>query len=111
VTARRTRADILADSDKGLPALADAAATVQAVSIDPRERQQLVVKVLVRALEHVRNGSPEPNTRIAGVPATEPELRGGAETAYRRLATLTSDRAERIRLVDAANAVRPRTLA
>jgi len=111
VTARRTRADILADSDKGLPALADAAATVQAVPIDPRERQQLVVKVLVRALEQVRNGSPEPNTRIAGVPATEPELRGGAETAYRRLATLTSDRAERIRLVDAANAVRPRTLA
>jgi serine/threonine-protein kinase PknG len=110
VTARRTRADILAESDKGLPALADAAATVQAVPIDPRERQQLVVKVLTRALDHVRAGGAEPGTRIAGVPATEPDLRAGAEVAYRRLAALTSDRAERVRLVDAANAVRPRTL-
>ena len=113
VTARRTRAEILADSaldTRGLPALADAAATVQAVPIDPRERQQLVVKVLTRALDHVRQGSAEPDTHIAGVPATEPDLRAGAEQAYRRLAALTSDRAERIRLVDAANAVRPRTL-
>jgi len=110
VTARRTRADILADSDKGLPALADAAATVETVSIDPRERQQLVVKVLTRALDHVRNGGPEPGTRIAGVQATEPDLRAGAEQAYRRLAALTADRAERVRLVDAANAIRPRTL-
>jgi serine/threonine-protein kinase PknG len=110
VTARRTRADILADSDKGLPALADAASTVAAVPIDPRERQELVVKVLTRALDHVQHSGAEPNTQIAGIPATEPELRAGAEAAYRRLAALTPNRAERIRLVDAANTVRPRTL-
>jgi serine/threonine-protein kinase PknG len=110
VAARRTRADILADSDKGLPALADAAATVEEVPIDPRERQQVVVKVLTRALDHVQRSGAEPQTQVAGVPATEPNLRAGAEQAYRRLATLTSDRAERIRLVDAANTVRPRTL-
>ncbi|HEY2984663.1 MAG TPA: tetratricopeptide repeat protein [Jatrophihabitantaceae bacterium] len=111
VTARRTRAEVLADSDKGLPALADAAATVEKVPIDPRERQQLVVKVLTQALEHVRQtGRPEPQTRIAGVPATERDLRTGAEQAYRQLASLTPDRLERVRLVDAANAVRPRSL-
>jgi len=111
VTARRTRAEVLADSDKGLPALADAAATVEKVPIDPRERQQLIVKVLTQALEHVRQtGRPEPQTRIAGVPATERDLRTGAEQAYRQLASLTPDRLERVRLVDAANAVRPRSL-
>ena len=111
VTARRTRAEVLADSDKGLPALADAAATVEKVPIDPRERQQLVVKVLTQALEHVRQtGRPEPQTRIAGVAATERDLRTGAEQAYRQLASLTPDRLERVRLVDAANAVRPRSL-
>jgi serine/threonine-protein kinase PknG len=109
VTARRTRADILADSDKGLPALSDAAATVESVPIDPREREQLMVKVLARALEHVQRSGPEPQTHVAGVPATEFELRAGTERAYRRLARLTSDRAERNALVDAANAVRPRT--
>jgi serine/threonine-protein kinase PknG len=110
VTARRTRADILADSDKGLPALADAAATIESVPVDPRERQLLVAKVLTRALDHVRRSGAEPQTQVAGVSATEPELRAGAERAFRQLASLTSDRAERVRLVDAANAVRPRTL-
>ena len=62
-------------------------------------------------LEHVRQtGRPEPQTRIAGVPATERDLRTGAEQAYRQLASLTPDRLERVRLVDAANAVRPRSL-
>ncbi len=110
VTARCTRADILADSDKGLPALADAAATIEAVPIDPRQRQLLVANVLARALDHVRRSGAEPQTQVAGVPATEAKLRAGAEQALRRLAALTSDRAERIRLVDAANAIRPRTL-
>ena len=110
VMARRTRAEVLADSDKGLPALADAVATIERVPIDPRERQQLVVRVLTQALDHVRQTGPEPQTHIAGVPATERDLRGGAEQAYRQLAALTSDRAERVRLVDAANSVRPRSL-
>ena len=51
-----------------------------------------------------------PDARSAACAATEPDLRAAAEQAYRDLATLTSDRAERIRLVDDANAVRPRTL-
>jgi serine/threonine-protein kinase PknG len=110
VTARRTRADVLAQSARGLPALSDAAAAVEGVPIDARERQQFVVTVLTQALDQVRQAGPDPQTHVAGVAATEPDLRAGAEAAYRRLAAMTSDRAERIRLVDAANAVRPRTL-
>lgn len=110
VTARRTRADILAQHARDLPTLSDAAAAVEGVPIDARERQQFVVTVLTRALDQVRRSGPDPHTSVAGVAATEPDLRAGAEAAYRRLAAMTSDRAERIRLVDAANAVRPRTL-
>jgi serine/threonine-protein kinase PknG len=110
VTARRTRAEVLANGDKGLTALADAAATVEALPIDPRERQQLVVQVLTRAIDHVQQSGPDPQTYIAGVQATDHDLRTGAERAYRRLAALTSDPKERVHLVDAANAVRPRSL-
>ncbi|MCW2493492.1 MAG: serine/threonine protein kinase, partial [Frankiales bacterium] len=111
VTARRTRADMLADSDAGLPALSEAVATLARIPIDPLDRQRLVVRVLNRALDHVRNtGRDEPSVRIAGVPAAERDLRQGLERAYRELAGLTSDRVERVRLVDAANDVRPRTL-
>lgn len=52
---------------------------------------------------------PDPGVTIAGIPATERTLRAGAEQAYRDLAMLTTTRAERIRLVDLANAIRPRT--
>ena len=52
----------------------------------------------------------QPLTTIGDVPAVDAELRVAAEAAYRDLATLTSDRQTRIQLVDAANAVRPRTL-
>jgi serine/threonine-protein kinase PknG len=111
VTARRMRAQLLADSNFGLPALADAAATVDRVPIDPLDRQQLIVTLLTRALDQVRTAqTPRPDIHIAGVPATEHALRVGAEQAYRQLAAITPDRAERVRLVDEANAIRPRTM-
>jgi serine/threonine-protein kinase PknG len=111
VTARRTRAEVLAGSDAGLAALSEAVSTLARIPIDPLDRQQLVVRVLNLALEHVRNtGRDEPSVRVASVPAAERDLRQGLERAYRELAALTSDRAERVRLVDAANDVRPRTL-
>jgi serine/threonine-protein kinase PknG len=110
VTARRTRAEILAASNLGLPALADAVRTVEHLPIAPLDRQQLVTKVLTEALERVHGGPGDPSIQIAGVPATERNLRIAAEQSYRALAELTSDRSERVRLVDAANAVRPRTM-
>ena len=45
----------------------------------------------------------------SGCAATEYDLRLGAETAYRQLAALTEHVEERVRLVDAANRIRPRT--
>ncbi|NDO91070.1 serine/threonine-protein kinase [Cellulosimicrobium composti] len=106
VESRTLRAHLLAESGRGLPALADAMASVAAVSIAPRERAELAVGVLRSALETVTTSGPEPTTRIAGVPADEPALRDALEGAYRELASLTDSRDERIVLVDRANEVR-----
>jgi serine/threonine-protein kinase PknG len=110
VDARRRRAELLTRSDRGLDDLTAAAAAVEPLAIDERDRQLMLVRVFTAALAHVRRSGEQPATRVAGVAATEPELRTAAEAAFRRVAMLTSDRAERVRLVDAANAVRPRTL-
>jgi len=106
VESRTLRARLLAGSGRGLPALADAMASVASVSIAPRERAELAVGVLGSALETVTTSGPEPTTRIAGVPADEPALRDALEAAYRELASLTDSRDERIELVDRANEVR-----
>lgn len=80
------------------------------IAIDPRDHLGIVVRILTAAITEVERVGDQPGTMIGGVVATGPELRNAAERAYRDLATLTSDRSERVRLVDAANAVRPRTL-
>jgi serine/threonine-protein kinase PknG len=57
-----------------------------------------------------RNGAtPDPAARLAGRPLVERELRAGLEQSYRDLARMASTAEERIRLVDEANRVRPRT--
>jgi serine/threonine-protein kinase PknG len=110
VAARRRRADLLSAAAPGLAELAAAAASVENITIDRRDRLTILVRVLMAAIAEVLRSGEQPATTIGGVPATEDELRTAAEQAYRDLATLTSDRAERIHLVDEANAVRPRTL-
>ena len=108
--ARRRRAELLTATGPGLADLAAAAASIDGIAIDPRERLTLQARILVAALGSVERNGDQPSTRVGPAIATEVELRAAAERAYRELATLTSDRAERTRLVDAANTVRPRTL-
>ena len=52
-----------------------------------------------------------PGGRLLGCEFTERGLRFGLERSYRAQARLAPDRRRRIELVDAANAVRPRTWA
>ena len=110
VAARRRRAELLTGPGHGLADFAAAAASIENLAIDPRERQVALVAILTAALAEVRRNGEQPSTRVANVKATEPDLRAAAERAYRELAVLTSDRSLRIKLVDEANAVRPRTL-
>lgn len=104
--ARRQRARLLATSDGGIPALAQAMSSVDGVTIDPRDRARLTADVLGRALDLVRRGGPQPAVRIGGYPAQERALRDGLEAAYRTLAGMADSREDKVALVDAANGVR-----
>ena len=106
VEARQLRAGLLAKAGRGLPGLAEALGSIESVTIDPLDRATLRAEVLDAALQQVIAKGEQPQLRIGGVPAVEPDLRDGLEEAYRQLATLATDRAERVRLVDAANGVR-----
>jgi serine/threonine-protein kinase PknG len=105
-SARRRRAGLLADSGRGLPALAEAMGSIESLTIEPRERANLAVDVLQAALAQVQADGPKPDISIAGRPAVEPALRDGLEAAYRDLAGHAPTRTERVHLVDRANAVR-----
>jgi serine/threonine-protein kinase PknG len=109
VEARRQRAGLLAASGRGLPALADAMGSIDRVPIDPLDRARLRANVLEAALRHVVAKGPT-EMEIGGVPAQENALRDGLEAAYRQLASMSDEREERVRLVDAANQVRRWTL-
>jgi serine/threonine-protein kinase PknG len=110
VDARRRRAALLAEQSQGLTSLAAAIDSVENVSIDPIDRQQLLVRVLSNALAEVRASGSQPKVLIGGIRADERSLRDGAEAAYRQLAGMTEDRVDKIALVDKANKVRRWTL-
>jgi serine/threonine-protein kinase PknG len=84
--------------------------SIDSVTIDPLDRARLRANVLHAALLTVVEHGPKQDLRIGGVPADEAPLRDGLEQAYRQLASLSSEREERVRLVDAANRVRRWTL-
>jgi serine/threonine-protein kinase PknG len=95
------------------PGFADvraAAAALESLTLDAEPRTRLTVRVLRAALALLGDGlPPDPAAKLAGVALTEDDLRRGLERCYRALAHRTDDRDARIQLVDAANAVRPRT--
>ncbi|WP_019634868.1 serine/threonine-protein kinase [Actinomadura atramentaria] len=80
------------------------------LEVDELRRARLAVEVLHAALDSVRHGRAGGPATVFGVPLAEQPLRGRLEETYRVLARHTRDREERRELIDAANAVRPRTL-
>jgi serine/threonine-protein kinase PknG len=94
-----------------LDELRGAAATLQSLSLDPERRARLGVELLLAALPIVEDDGDGavPGETLLGVGLDERDLRTGIERGYRTLAHLAEDADERIRLVDWANAVRPRT--
>jgi serine/threonine-protein kinase PknG len=92
--------------------LVAAASTVERLQLDAVERASLSAEILERALEATLQGRlrPAAGTTLLGHRIDEPGLRVGLEAAYRELARLSDAPLEKYRLVDRANAVRPRTL-
>jgi serine/threonine-protein kinase PknG len=100
--------------DRGNPEIADlqAASTgIEALSLASTQRATLVAELLLSALRSLDGeGIDEaPQILLAGYPLTDRDVRLGLERTYRSLARAADSTAERVRLVDWANRVRPRT--
>jgi serine/threonine-protein kinase PknG len=92
--------------------LTAACAAIDNLALDGEQRAGLTRDLFQAALNLVRTGRvhANPSVTVLGEPLTERRLREGLERAYRTLAHLSPSSDERIRLVDLANQVRPRTL-
>jgi serine/threonine-protein kinase PknG len=95
----------------------DASAVLDRLDVDEVRKTRLEVNLLEAAVAAVTGGAvadgatpADPNAVVRGRRFAERPLRQGLEIAYRRLAAHTADDDERARLVDRANAARPRTL-
>jgi serine/threonine-protein kinase PknG len=98
----------------GRPEIAElhaAAAGIDALVLDGEQHARLTVELLRAALALVARdrGAEDPGVTLGGRPLVESDLRVGLERAYRSLASVAATAAERVRLVDEANRVRPRT--
>jgi len=98
----------------GSPDVADlcaAAAAIDALTLDGEQHGRLTADLLRAALDLVAagRGAEDPAVTLGGHPLVESELRLGLERTYRFLASVAASSRERIRLVDEANRVRPRT--
>lgn len=94
-----------------IAALQLAGAGIEALSLGPTQRASLTADLLLSALTLLEEEAlgEAPGVQLAGHPLTERDVRLGLESTYRSLARVAGGAGERIRLVDWANRVRPRT--
>jgi serine/threonine-protein kinase PknG len=109
--AQTARVRCLLDGLPGITELRAAAAGIDKLALDGEQHGRLTADLLRSALDLVaRDRSAEdPGVTLGGRPLVESELRLGLERTYRSLAAVATTVEERVRLVDAANRVRPRT--
>jgi serine/threonine-protein kinase PknG len=112
--ARIEAARILIRQDRATPGadeLAAASSVAESLSLDGMSKFTLASQILGAALDVVRTRAvKETDTiQVLGNPLQEVRLRAGLEASLRSMARMVTGE-ERIRLVDRANQVRPRTL-
>ncbi len=113
----RSRVEVartLINKDRTSPSvteLKDASSAIEALTLEGMDRHRLTQQILETALTLVtsRSLTPPPDLAILGQPLREVHLRKGLEQALRSMAHLSTG-TEKIRLVDEANRIRPRTL-
>lgn len=99
---------LLAGDAPTIDDLAEAAATVERLQLDAAERASLSAEILERAL--ASGGVGAANATLLGHPLDTVSLRRGLEATYREQARLATDTSQKVRLIDKANAIRPRSL-
>ncbi|MFI5008826.1 MAG: tetratricopeptide repeat protein [Solirubrobacterales bacterium] len=97
--------------DPEIAALQAAGACIEALSLGATQRASLTADLLLSALTLLEGEKidEDPDVQLAGHPLTDHDVRLGLERTYRSLARVADSPDERIRLVDWANRVRPRT--
>lgn len=93
--------------------LVDASSRLERLNLDAERRTRLTAEVLEAAYEWLRApGRPASSgsSKVLGCELEERDVRFGLERCYRTLARLAGSTADRVELVDRANAIRPRTL-
>jgi serine/threonine-protein kinase PknG len=112
VRAARMLVNLDSGAAPGTAELSQASATLTRLALDAEQRARAASELLSAALELLRRKAvrPDPGVHVLGAPLQEEALRTGLERAYRDLARLAPTVADRIRLVDEANRVRPTTL-
>ena len=95
----------------GADELVQASALAESLTLDGMSKFTLSSQILNAALDAVCSRAVKENraVRVLGSPLEETRLRAGLEQSLRSMAGLVTGE-ERIRLVDRANEVRPRTL-
>jgi serine/threonine-protein kinase PknG len=109
----KARAILQARNDVTLNDVVRAATVLEGLPLTGERRTRLESEVFAAAINAITSGRNDGGHAPAFVlsrPPTEQEMRLGLEAAYRALARYAPARSERIKLVDAANRVRPRTL-
>jgi serine/threonine-protein kinase PknG len=100
------------DSAPSAAELADAGAAIEALNLDAEQQVRLTRDLLESALGLLTDGrlASDESVTLAGVVLEEEPVRRGLEDAYRALARVAENEPERLKLVDRANDVRPRTM-
>jgi serine/threonine-protein kinase PknG len=95
------------DADPGEDDLRSAAARVEGLRLDAATAQRVRIRLFEEAVELAPNGAG--GAPLLDCPWNERSLRLALEASLRTSARLASDPAQRVVLVNRANAVRPRT--
>jgi serine/threonine-protein kinase PknG len=111
VEAQTAKIRCLAAGGATVDQLLTAGSILEALSLDGEQRDALTAELLGSALRMAEDGRATDDGRVSllGHRLAERDLRFGLERSYRALARRAASSGERIRLVDEANRVRPRT--
>ena len=99
----------VANGGGGLADLGAAFEAHRSAGFEPYQQALSEIEILDAAMALVQRDGPAPDVAVGDAVATEPSLRGALEVSWRTAAQHAPSGGERIRCVDNANQVRPRS--
>ena len=112
IAAARAYVQPFDDADPSKDDVIAAVRVLEDVQLDTIERAEITVQILDQALAGIVAGTipSDESIKLFNEPITNSGIRRQLERTYRELGRLATDRDERIRLIDKANAVRAKSV-